>query len=138
MNIEDKNKRKHWFYLFSLFIIIVFILGPLENWKYVQIILLSLHMIFGFKILIPFSDFKKNRLWRIDICVYGYSLKFVLEIIYVILAIFILSTIIPNDHSLGNNFKFFLIFYFIYGIIFSLLSIDIKKQQNKPERTFWQ
>jgi hypothetical protein len=132
--IIDPNKRKYSLYFYFIPFVIIFTQFFTDT---IRIIILSIYMAYGLKLLFPFSRYKKNRSWFIDIWVNGYSLKFVFELFWALFFLFILiKFFLPLEQLF--SIKNFDALYLIYGIIFSLLSIDIKKQEKKPERTFWQ
>jgi hypothetical protein len=137
-HLIDSNKRSYVAYFFSIPLIFIITAILYDEGKYFQIILLSSHMAYGLKLMFPFSKFKKIKAWRIDVWIYGYRLKFFFELLYTLLSLILLiKFLIPNDHPFGDNFKFFFILYFLYTIIFMTLSIDIKKQDSKPDKTFF-
>lgn len=125
------QKKIHIFYFF-IFLFVIYVNAYLyDKGKFLLIILMSIHMVYGLKLMIPFSKFKKNRALEIDFCIDSYCLKFIVELMFALFFSFILfKYILPSDHPLGDNFKLFFIFYLVYAIFFSLLSINIKKQKK--------
>lgn len=141
------NSKLYWLCIASFpFGILIFLILK-NNAIYFQTLLMAIHVAICIRLILPFSKLKKYKEQyeqQVDFYILGYSIKIFLQFLIIFICIYYFIYVDTIDNTIGfivrgetldPIIKLVIKSYISFAFFYVILSIDIKKEDKKPDKT---